>query len=51
MSGNQNQMFVVPRGGGFNEHGTGHSVVCANGQDVFTAYNINVGFRVVLYVK
>ncbi len=46
-----NQMFVVPRGGSFDGNGATLPVVRAHGFDEFTHYGINVGFRVVLYVK
>ena len=48
---NNNQMFVVPRGGSFSDYGTTYPVVRADGSDGFTYYNFSVGFRVVLYVK
>ena len=48
---NKDQMFVVPRGGSFNDHGAANPVVRANGSDGFTTFHIHVGFRVVLYVK
>ena len=46
-----NQMFVVPRGGSFNDFGTTYPVVRAHGHIALPGYDINVGFRVVLYVK
>ena len=45
------KMFVVPRGGGFNNYGSTPPVVRANGNYVFSNYGIFVGFRVILYVK
>ena len=45
------QMFVTPRGGGFNDAGGDRPAVRANGNIVLTSYGSDVGFRVVLYVK
>ncbi len=45
------QMFVVPRGGGFNHTGSVNPVVRAHGNNELTYYNFDGGFRVVLYVK
>ena len=47
----QKQLFVVPRGGCFDDAGSGYPVVRANGFNVLTDFSGNVGFRVVLYVK
>ncbi len=46
------EMFVVPRGGSFSgDDGSACPVVHANGHNWLTDGLINVGFRVVLYVK
>ncbi len=45
------QMFVVARGGSFNLNGKDYPVVRANSGYEFTVCNIQVGFRVVLYIE
>ena len=48
---NNNQMYVVPRGGGFDNYGTNTPFVQANGCDDLTTCILNLGFRIVLYIS
>ena len=48
---NNDQMFVVPRGGCFDYDGATIPVVRAHGSNGLAHFNFSVGFRVVLYVK
>ncbi len=45
------QMYVVPRGGGYDNYGTLWPAECAHGQNTLTVCFFALGFRVVLYVK
>ena len=46
-----NQKFAVLRGGSFSPNGISSPVVRANGNTLAAHYDVNVGFRVVLYAK
>ena len=51
INSSENKMFVVPRGGGYAESGLDTPVVQANGYNSVSHYNLEVGFRVVLYIS
>ena len=48
---NNDELYVVPRGGSFNINGTTNSVVRAVGHSALTYYCLTVRFRVVLYIQ
>ena len=43
--------YAVRRGGSFSDHGSDYPVSGRNGGNSVGAYNVNIGFRVVLYIQ
>ena len=43
--------FAVRRGGTFNSIGSSDSIVCRYGHTAVSDLHVNIGFRVVLYIK
>ena len=43
--------YAVRRGGSFNNNGSDNPVSGRNGNNSVGDYNINIGFRVVLYIQ
>ena len=43
--------YAVRRGGSFSDHGSDYPVSGRNGGNSVGAYNLNIGFRVVLYIQ